>query len=79
MLQDYCYLIMFLQDLAREERNDTGAKASEFSRTLWKIDRYFLLNLLTPAVSRLEAPSRVAETSIDIQLSRKNYEGTEGK
>lgn len=48
-------LTRFLFTLSSEEKNDTGAKASSYARTLKKFNAYFLLRLMLLVFERLES------------------------
>lgn len=54
VLLNYKELMAFFSDLAHDERNDAGAKASGFFKVLSKFDTYFMLKLLLLVFSSLE-------------------------
>lgn len=52
---NYSKITRFLFTLSLEEKNDTGAKASGYAKTLLKLDTYFLLRLMLLVFKRLES------------------------
>lgn len=57
VFQNYSHLFMLRHDLASEEQKIAGANVSGFSRTLSKLETYFLLKLLTFVSAGLETAS----------------------
>lgn len=69
---NYSELTRFLFTLSSEEKNDTGAKASGYAKTLQKFDTYFLLRLMLLVFERLESVNSALQKK-SLQFTRAQH------
>lgn len=69
---NYSELTRFLFTLSSEDKNDTGAKASGYARTLQKFNTYFLLRLMLLVFERLESVNSALQKK-SLQFTRAQH------